>query len=316
MTTPIRLPRKLFVALVVAQQKGGVGKTTLARMLGEWFAIVRGWRTLLIDFDPSCSLSKLMLDMDGSINAGARPPLHPSYEPSGQDVGDWTGRSSSAGIFFGADIVPYPVVRPATDACLDILPGNAQLLLKVGEQQHTQLRGRVEELLREFMQTERSAIRKQYDIVIIDTPPSKFLLTRAAMRAATHLLIPIKPEQQCIEALGEMLMLWRHENARRPNNEALEIAAMQWNLVKATRSHDRMMMNSLAGNDIIKKYISPIVLTDRTAFVERDLRMARPRSIFQLPPSNEAQKMARQFCGYLERRLNSDHSIPQDAVHA
>ena len=108
--------------ICVAQQKGGVGKTTVARLLCEHFARA-GRSTLGIDMDQQCNLSARFLSMEqhSELGDGFVPPVHPELA-SNPEAGD--GRSSVADLFMGGEALPYATSIPN----LDILPGFSQKL--------------------------------------------------------------------------------------------------------------------------------------------------------------------------------------------
>jgi chromosome partitioning protein len=289
--------------IAVTQRKGGPGKTTLTRTLAEYFALVRKLRVLLIDFDTQCNLSHLFLNMEMMPDGGTRPPLHPDYDPNNVDQSDWSGRTSSAHIFgFGGLKLPYEVVRPQTDPLIEILPGDSQLLVEVEEQDKTKLKEAVENQTRALLEG-NEVIEERYDVILIDTAPSASPLTRSALRAASHMLIPMELEEQCFEGMHEMLSMWRTENARRPVQNRLEILAIQANKVKPKRVVHQEFWRQLQNSKIASQYLSPIQIPDLAEFAERDTQTARPRSIFQLTPSNKARKIATDFGDHIWRKL-------------
>lgn len=290
--------------IAVAQRKGGPGKTTLTRTLAEYFAMVRKTRVLLIDFDTQCNLSHLFLDMEMVPDGGGtRPPIHPEYNPNDPDHADWSGRTSSANIFgWGGITIPYDAARPDSGKMIEILPGDSQLLVEVEEQEKTRLKEAVENQTRQFLEN-NEVIEQMYGAVIIDTAPSASPLTRSALRAASHMLIPMELEEQCFEGMHEMLSMWRNENARRPKERRLEILAIQANKVKKKRVVHQEFWRQLQSSKIAAPYLSPIQIPDLAEFAERDTQTARPRSIFQLPPSNQARKIATEFGDHIWHRL-------------
>jgi chromosome partitioning protein len=302
MAETVNLPvRRLKAVIAVAQDKGGVGKTTLTRTLGEYFSFVRGLKVLLIDFDAQCSLSKLCLPgMEVSTNRGARPPVHPDYNAA--EDGEWSGRSSVYDLFVPGDtgVVPYPVQRPEGVEGLDIVPADGMRIPEIEEQNRTALKENVENRLREWVALPE--VQEAYDVIIVDTAPSQHPLTRTALRGATHLLIPIQMEEQCIDGLHGMLTMWRTENTLRSPDDLLEIVAMQPNNVRGNYPAHQSLLNDLRRNESFKGFLSPVVIPSRHAYTERDMRGASPRSIFEVKPSVDARKVAMEFCEYIERR--------------
>jgi chromosome partitioning protein len=286
--------------IAVAQRKGGSGKTTCARTICELAAIPEayGIATLGIDFDSQCSLSKLYLNMEvADTERGlSRPPLHPAFNPQ-TDSADWNGRSSSADLFWGdGGAVPYPVTRIKGVGHLDLLPGDVAALIEVEEHDRTYLAEKVQNRLRNWVQL--PDVRETYPLIVIDTAPSDHPLTRAALRAATHLLIPVTMEQQGIDGLHEMLSLWRQENARRTEDDMLQIIAIQPNLVSSGFLH-AAFYNNLRDNPAFAPYLSPVVLKRRQTIAERDVREWRPNSVFHMAPSDEARQMMISFGNFV-----------------
>lgn len=295
--------------IAVAQRKGGSGKTTCTRTLCELSAIPQGYGlpTLAIDFDSQCSLSKLYLKMEteDTDDATTRPPIHPDYDAS-EEGADWNGRSSSADIFYkNGAVAPYRVSRIEGIGQLDILPGDVQKLIEIEEHDRTYLAERVQNRLREWLA--QPDVRAAYPLVVIDTAPSDHPLTRAALRAATHLLIPCIPEQQGTDGLQEMLSMWRKENSRRTEDDALQIIAIQPNLVMNDSVHGGIM-ETLKTNPAFAPYLSPIEIKRRTAIAERDVRGLKPGSIFHMRPNQQPLRMMLEFGRFALRRayLNED----------
>jgi len=279
--------------IATTQRKGGSGKTTCTRSMAEFASLEDhlGIRVLTIDTDPQCSLSKLYLSVEAELDSGARPPLHPDFDP--QTDTDWNGRSSSADMFYDdGGVLPYPVTRLRNPGHLHILPGDSVKLVDVEEHDSTYLAEKVKNRIREWVN--QPDVREAYDLLIIDTAPSDHPLTQAALRAATHLLIPVTLEQQGIDGLHEMLSMWRKENSRRTENEELKIIALQPNLVSAGALH-KGFETTLRSNKAFASFLSPIVLKRRQAIAERDVRGLRPGSIYQLAPSDETRQMMTDF---------------------
>jgi chromosome partitioning protein len=158
--------------LAVANQKGGVGKSTTAVNIGAYLALA-GARVLVIDLDPQGNASTgLGLD-------------HRDIEPSIYDV--LMGEASPAAAV-RATGVPNLHVLPST---IDLAGAEVELVSAMSR----------ETRLRRALQS----VDHQYDTILVDCPPSLGLLTVNALAAADQLLIPIQCEYYALEGLGQLL---------------------------------------------------------------------------------------------------------------
>ena len=157
--------------LALANQKGGVGKTTTAINLAAGLAM-SGRRVLLIDVDPQANAtSGLGLPKDGSLGA-----MHVILKP---------------------ERAPEAVVKGVLPQ-LDMLPGSPMLVnidRTIGEELDREVR------LRQAI----AAIKDGYDFVIIDCPPSLGIITRNALRASGGIIVPIQTEYYAMEGLSQIL---------------------------------------------------------------------------------------------------------------
>tara|TARA_Y100000590_G_C15530268_1_gene942877 strand:- start:180 stop:944 length:765 start_codon:yes stop_codon:yes gene_type:complete len=171
--------------LAFSNQKGGVGKTTSAVNIALSLAVTEV-RTLLIDLDPQANattgLSDLFADKNGNI-----------YD-----------------ILLKGGGVKEAITR-TTFSHLDIIASTNDL---VGAEVEL-----VSIMAREYqLKKALKPIRKKYDIIIIDCPPSLGLLTINALTASDALVIPIQCEYYALEGLGQLLntvrLVQRHLNKK------------------------------------------------------------------------------------------------------
>jgi chromosome partitioning protein len=163
--------------LTVANQKGGVGKTTSAVNIAAALAM-HGLRVLLIDLDPQGNASTA-LGIDHSVGT-----------PSVYDV--LLGGRPLADVAYTADFAPSLRCVPAT---LDLAGADIELTSQVAREY------RLQRALNSFL-AESGA---ELDYVFIDCPPSLGLLTLNALVAGREVLIPIQCEYYALEGLAQLL---------------------------------------------------------------------------------------------------------------
>ncbi len=284
--------------LATVQNKGGVGKTTICRLMSEYLCR-KNKRVLGIDLDPQCNFSRrfLTMEIDGTDLDGVLPPIHPDFDKN-EDY-DWDGRSSSADIFYSGQVIPYQTRIQG----LEIIPGNGTLLRAVELVRSNDVKEKVHDRLHSFLSNED--VNSLYDFVIIDTSPSKGPLTISAMRAASHIIIPTTMEPQTIEGLHGMLQLWRRETKRRIRGEELKIIGILPNMFRKGVALHEGLYNTLANDQGIVDLLMPIKLGLRIAFAESDHPMSEPKSVFDLQEKDPARIEAELICNYMFEKITS-----------
>lgn len=184
-----KLHRKMSRVIAIANQKGGVGKTTTAINLGASLAVAER-RTLIIDIDPQANASSGL-----GLDRGAASPNIYDVLIRNRRIEEATRRE-----------VHFPF--------LDLVPSTRDLV--GAEIEMVSMLSR-ETVLRRAVET----IREAYDFVLVDCPPSLGLLTLNTLTAADSVLIPIQCEFYALEGLSQLLNTVRL--VQRALNPGLEI---------------------------------------------------------------------------------------------
>jgi chromosome partitioning protein len=283
--------------LTTANQKGGVGKTTLAFILGLYFA-QQGRRTLLIDLDPQCNLSRRCLDMEFSTVNGKvslTPPVHPQFDPNDPSNDGWDGISSSADIYESGLATPYPT--PYSN--LDIVPGDTA---KLGDREQVTkdfAKLRVHHQLRSWLNA--ADIASTHDVVICDTRPSQGPLARSALAASTHLLIPAEMTQFSFEGLFGMLAFWMSVNQVRPADDPLHLVGILANKYDERRTQQRQFLDLLRSNAQLSPYAIEQVMHYWSGYEE--LMTHGAGSVFERKPSDKHRLEVEAICKVVEERI-------------
>ncbi|QYA17429.1 plasmid partitioning protein RepA [Rhizobium sp. AB2/73] len=185
--SPQRAEGEALQVIAVTNFKGGSGKTTTAAHLAQYFAL-RGYRTLAVDLDPQASLSALF-GIQPEFDLGANETIYGSirYDEQQRPLGD--------------------IIRKTYFTGLDIVPGN----LELQEFEHETPRAlseksrNREQMFFTRIATALSSVSEDYDVVILDCPPSLGYLTLSALCAARSVVVTIHPQMLDVASMSQFL---------------------------------------------------------------------------------------------------------------
>ncbi len=238
--------------ITIANQKGGVGKTTTAINLSAALAH-RGKRTLLMDLDPQANSTIAFYD-SGEISTTMFDVLSDSR------------------------VTLSSVIKPTKDALLFLGPGRLAAL---------------------------TPVLKDYDYIILDTPPSLGILTVNALVASTHLLVPIQAAYFAIEGTDDLLETYERIRARpNPGLKVLGVVITLFDRRTNISKDTHGQIRSVFGEVLFKTKITKNVrLEESPAYKETILTFA-PKS----PGAVEYKKLAGEVIQRVEENRATHHA--------
>lgn len=215
--------------IAVANQKGGVAKTTSVASLGAAFAEL-GRRVLLVDLDAQACLT---------FSLGVDPDV---VESSIHDVllGSATAAEVIVGCDDGVDLIPSTIDLAGTEAALLGRPAREYVLQQV-----------------------LTPLTKSYDIILLDCSPSLGVLTLNALTAATHLIIPMPCEMLSHRGVGQLLDTVA--DVRKFLNKKLVVLGVLPTLFDGRSGHAREVLADVGERYDLPVLLPPIPRTVRFA---------------------------------------------------
>ena len=257
--------------ITIANQKGGVGKTTLTFNLAKMLSSRHGARVLLIDNDPQANLTASVLGHDHDLKANIKS----AYD--------------------GLDIVPARISKK-----LHFLGANINLA-EVSERDF-QVIFRLKEALERFCKNQGSPI---YDYVLIDGLPSFGYLHLAALNAADYVLIPVKPAPYALAGFKDLFdTIGRVKNYFNPNLKALGIIINQLDGRKLVLERDMEgALRENYGDLVFKNKIYKRIKIEESPAFQKAISEYAPES----PSVKEFESLAREI---VKRLKNMENDLP------
>ena len=234
--------------IVVANQKGGVGKTTAVANLGAALS-ERGKRVLLIDLDPQSALTATF----------------------GLDSYNMPRSMYSVMVHDQASLTR--ILRPAGDTKMALAPGSVDLAAA-----EVQLVKRADRAYRLDQALRRS--RVPFDYIIIDTPPSLGLLTLNGLVASGEVLIPVQTHYLAMRGVRSLMeSIWR---VKRRLNPSLQLLGLLPTMYRPGDRHAAEVVHEL--REVFGPKVFEVVINENSRFAEAPVAH---QTLLSYAPDNE-----------------------------
>ena len=245
----------MSVVIVIANQKGGVGKTTTTINLGAALAEL-GRRTLLIDIDPQSALS-------GAMGLDSNKLEHTIYDVL------LDSRVPMQGIIH--KVSPNLDVAPSN---IDLAAAEVELVSAIGR----------EYILKEAL----DPVKDEYDYVLIDAPPSLGLLTINALTASDEVIIPLQCEYLALR--GMRFLLETIKKVKTKLNPELKLRGILGTMYNTRTIHAQEVVTVI--RRLFKDKVFDVVIKSSIRFAEAPLAH---QSILEYDPKHDGAMAYRQL---------------------